>query len=88
MKLSIVHFINPVSFGGQITSAKAGSPSDAMRVGSTPFDIELVESGGFPAVKLSKNQNGTVSHIYVPITNVSGYTPAPAATSAPAPLKK
>lgn len=72
MKLKNVHFIHPVSCGGQITSASSGAVVGD-RPGQTPFDIEMVETGGFPTVKLSRTVQGKPMSVVVPITNVAGF---------------
>lgn len=84
MKLKNVYFINPVSCGGQITSASSGTVVGD-RPGQHPFEIDLEESGGFPCVKLSRIVQGKMSNVHVPLTNVAGFTPADAPV---APAKK
>lgn len=83
MKLKSVHFINPVSFSGTITSANAASPADPMRAGSTPYSIDLLEHGGFPAVRLQKSVNSVLVSTFVPLTNVANYMEMPEDKAAP-----
>lgn len=73
MKVPIVsvQFINVVSFGGQIKSASAVSPSNPERAGSTPFEIELDEASGI--FKVTKTLSGVVKSKYVPMTNVASF---------------
>lgn len=77
MKLKSVHFINPVSFSGTITSANAAAPADPMRAGSTPYSIDLIEYSGFPTVRLQKKVNEVLVSTYVPLTNVANFMEMP-----------
>ena len=69
MRVKEVQFINPVSFGGQITSANGKVVGD--RPGQTPIDIEVDEKQRF--FKLSKVMDGKSRVKYVPMSNVSGF---------------
>lgn len=66
-----VSFIHPVSLGGSIKSASMFSPSAPERPGSAPFDLSLVEVGGFPFVRVGRSQNGQLRFKCVPLTNVA-----------------
>ncbi len=70
MKIAKVAFINVVQCAGSVTTAHAFNVV-GNRPGQTPFEIELVELGGIPCVKLSKQAGGKHHQVHVPIFNVN-----------------
>lgn len=81
MKLKSVSFIHAVPFGGSIKSANAFIASDVSRIGSEPFEIELVELSGMLVVSLTKNLNGKRQTQHVPLSNVACFMVLPAEPS-------
>lgn len=74
MKIARVSFINVVQCGGSVTTASAVTVT-GNRPGQTPFEIDLVEIGGIPSIKLQKFAGGKHLQTHVPIFNVSHFEP-------------
>ncbi len=72
MKLDTVQFISIVNHYGQHLQG-ASNTNVGDRPGQPPFDIEVVEGGVMPCIKLEKGGRVTL----VPMTNVASYRESP-----------
>jgi hypothetical protein len=74
VKIARAAFINVVQCGGSTSSATYGNVVGD-RPGQQGFEIDLVEVGGLPCIKLRKEAAGKVFQTHVPIFNVSHFEP-------------